>query len=37
MFDFSYYSTGSKYYDYSNKLFVGKMKDEQLVLRFNNL
>ena len=37
MFDFSYYSIGSKYYDDSNKLVVGKMKDEQLVLRFNNL
>ena len=28
MFDFSYYSTKSKYYDNSNKLVVGKMKDE---------
>ena len=27
MFDFSYYSTKSKYYN-SNKLVVGKMKDE---------
>ena len=28
MFDFSSYSTGSKYYDYLNKLVVGKMKHE---------
>ena len=28
MFDFSSYSTKSKYYDHSNKLVVGKMKDE---------
>ena len=28
MFDFSNYSTKSKYYDDSNKLLVGKMKDE---------
>ena len=28
MFDFSNYSTKSKYYDNSNKLVVGKMKDE---------
>ena len=28
MFDFSNYSTKSKYYDNSNKLLVGKMKDE---------
>ena len=28
MFDFSHYSTKSKYYDDSNKLVVGKMKDE---------
>ena len=28
MFDFSNYSTKSKYYDYSNKLVIGKMKDE---------
>ena len=27
MFDFSNYSTKSKYYDNSNKLVVGKMKD----------
>ena len=30
MFDFSNYSTKSKYYD-SNKLVVGKMKDEKVV------
>ena len=28
MFDFSNYSTKSKYYDNLNKLVVGKMKDE---------
>ena len=28
MFDFSNYSAKSKYYDDSNKLVVGKMKDE---------
>ena len=28
MFDFSNYSTKSKYYNSSNKLVVGKMKDE---------
>ena len=28
MFDFSNYSTKSKYYDDSNKLVTGKMKDE---------
>ena len=28
MFDFSNYSTKSKYYGNSNKLVVGKMKDE---------
>ena len=28
MFDFSNYSTKSKYYDNSNNLVVGKMKDE---------
>ena len=28
MFDFSNYSTKSKYYDNSNKLVVAKMKDE---------
>ena len=28
MFDFSNYSTKSKYYDNSNKLTTGKMKDE---------
>ena len=28
MFDFSNYSTKSKYYDNSNQLVVGKMKDE---------
>ena len=28
IFDFSNYSTKSKYYDNSNKLVVGKVKDE---------
>ena len=28
MFDFSNYSTKSKYYDDYNKLFIGKMKDK---------
>ena len=28
MFDFSNYSAKSKYYDNSNKLVIGKMKDE---------
>ena len=28
MFDFSNYSTKSKYYDNSNKLATGNMKDE---------
>ena len=28
MFDFSDYSTNSKYYDNSNKLVIGKIKDE---------
>ena len=28
MFDFSSYSTNSKYYDNSNKLVVGNMEDE---------
>ena len=28
MFDFSNYSTKSKYFDNSSKLVVGKMKDE---------
>ena len=28
MFDFSNYSTKSKYYDNSNKWVIGKMKDE---------
>ena len=28
MFDFSNYSTKSKYYDDPNKVVIGKMKDE---------
>ena len=28
IFDFSNYSTKSKYYDNANKLAIGKMKDE---------
>ena len=35
MFDFSNYSTKSKYYDDSNKLVIGKMKPE--VLKLKNL
>ena len=30
MFDFSNYSTKSKYYDNSNKLVIAKMKDEKV-------
>ena len=30
MFDFSNYLTKSKYYDNSNKLVIGKMKDETI-------
>ena len=37
MFDFSNYSTRSKYYDDSNKLVFSKIKGEQLVLQLNNL
>ena len=29
-FDFSNYATQSEYYDHSNKLVLGKMKDETL-------
>ena len=32
MFDISNHSTKSKYYDNSNKLLVGKMKDETAVV-----
>ena len=32
MFDFSNFSTKSQYYDNSNKLVVGKMKDETAVV-----
>ena len=32
MFDFSNYSTNSKYYDDSNKLVIGKMKDETVAI-----
>ena len=31
MFDFSNYSAESKYYDDSNKLVIGKMKDKTVV------
>ena len=37
MFDFSNYSTKSKYYDNSNKLVIGKMKIKLLVLQLKNL
>ena len=32
MFDFSNFSTKSKYYDHSNKLVIGKTKDETRVV-----
>ena len=35
IFDFSNYSTKSKYYDGSNKLVIGKMKDETEVVKMN--
>ena len=35
--DFSNYLTKSKYYDYSNKLVIGKMKMKLEVLRLKNL
>ena len=35
IFDFSNYSTKSKYYDGSNKLVIGKMKDETEVVIMN--
>ena len=37
MFDFSNYSSKSKYYDNSSKLVFGKMKEKQLVSQLNNL
>ena len=37
MFDFSNCSTKSKYYDDSNKLVVGEMKDEAGSVALNNL
>ena len=36
MFDFSNYSTKSKYYDNSNKLVVGKMKGEAVGVAIEN-
>ena len=33
LFDFLDYSVKSKYYGYSNKLLVDKMKDEMLLLK----
>ena len=36
MFDFSSYLSKSKYDDTSNKLVIGKMKDETGVLRLKN-
>ena len=32
MFDFRNYSAKSKYYDYSNKLVVGKTKDKKVIV-----
>ena len=37
MFDFSNYSTKSKYYDHSNKLVAGEMKGETGSVALNNL
>ena len=37
MFDFSNYSTKSKYFDDLNKLVTGKMKDETGGMRLKNL
>ena len=37
MFDFSNYSNKSKYYDHSNKLVVGKMKNKIAGLQLKNL
>ena len=37
MFDFSNYSTKSKYFDDLNKLVIGKMKDETGGMRLKNL
>ena len=37
MFDFSNYSTKSKYYDDSNKLVVGEAKSETGCVALNNL
>ena len=37
IFDFSIYSTESKHYNDSNKLLVGKMKDETTVAPINFL
>ena len=36
IFDFSNYFTKSKYHDDSNKLVIGIMKHEQLVLQLKN-
>ena len=36
MFDFSNYSSESKYYDDSNAVVVGKMKDEMGGIAFEN-
>ena len=36
MFDFSNYSSKSKYYDDSNAVVVGKMKDEMSGIAFEN-
>ena len=37
MFNFSNYSTKSKYYDSSNKLIIGEMKDETGSVTSKNL
>ena len=36
-FDFTNYSTKSKYFDNSNKLVIGKMKDETGVVAIEDL
>ena len=37
MFDFSNYSTESKYYNDSNKLVIGKMKDKTVLSLLKSL
>ena len=37
MFDFSNHSTKSRYYDNSNKLVIGKIKDESTVVTIKEI